>query len=148
MNDQSETSALRRHAARPRGGVADLLGHRLTACDEAAGTARAGFTAQAPFCNPLQQVQGGFMAAMLEQVMLDAAHCTAGIEAVVTALELQVQFLRPGRPGEIFGEAEVLHGGRSTAFLQGRLRDGDGNILVSGDAVARFLHPPANRSEA
>lgn len=127
---------LARLRARDRGPAVRLLGHDLLACDREAQSVRVAYEARAEFCNPMGQVQGGFLATMLEQAMIDAAYCAAGLDAGTVTLELETQFLSPGCPGPILAEARVTRLGRSIAFLSGQLQDGRGTALLAGSAVA------------
>lgn len=127
---------LRQLRARDRGPVVRLLGHNLVACDPDAQRVRVAYEARPEFCNPMGQVQGGFLSTMLEQAMVDAAYCAAGMDAGAVTLELEAQFLTSGRPGPILAEAWVSRLGRSIAFLSGQLQDGEGNRLLTGSAVA------------
>jgi acyl-coenzyme A thioesterase PaaI-like protein len=49
--------------------AAVLLGWRLVAVDPAAGTIEVSFTATERFLNPVGDVQGGFLAAMLDDTL-------------------------------------------------------------------------------
>tara|TARA_R110002167_G_scaffold69317_1_gene195349 strand:+ start:231 stop:662 length:432 start_codon:yes stop_codon:yes gene_type:complete len=134
-------SMLERLSARERGPAVHLLGHRLLACDAAAQSVRVAYSGKAEFCNPMGRVQGGFLAAMLEQAMIDAIYCAAGLDAGAVTLELETQFLAPVSPGPISVEAHVTRLGRSIAFLAGQLQDGNANLCLTGSAVA-LLQPP------
>ncbi len=55
----------------------------------------------------------------------------------IPTLELKVSFLRAGYPGPMVATGEVVRLGKSVAFLEGSLLDGDGNLLLRASATAR-----------
>jgi acyl-coenzyme A thioesterase PaaI-like protein len=63
--------------------AATLLGWELVAIDPEAGTIEVAFTASEQFLNPVGAIQGGFLAAMLDDTLGPALVATLG----------------PGRPG-------------------------------------------------
>ena len=54
---------------RPSPPAASLLGFQLLEIDESKGTIRVRFTAKPEFTNPIGVVQGGFLAAMLDDTL-------------------------------------------------------------------------------
>jgi uncharacterized protein (TIGR00369 family) len=77
------------------------------------------FDARADFANPMGNVQGGFLAAMLDDTLGHALAATLGEGEFAATLELKVSFLRPATPGRITGTGRVVHRGGSIAFLAG-----------------------------
>ena len=137
---------LERLRERERGPAVRLLDHRLVACDKAAGSVRVAYEAKPEFCNPMGQVQGGFLSAMLEQAMIDAVYCAAGLDAGAVTLELDVHFLTPARPGTLFVDSRVTRLGRSIAFLAAELQDDHQSQCLTGSAVA-ILRPSSGSGE-
>jgi uncharacterized protein (TIGR00369 family) len=137
---------LERLRGRERGPAVRLLGHRLLDCDEAARSVRVAYEARPEFCNPMGQVQGGFLSAMLEQAMVDAVYCAAGLDAGAVTLELEVHFLASARPGMLLADGRVTRLGRSIAFLAAELQDESGTQCLSGSAVA-ILQSPSTSGE-
>jgi uncharacterized protein (TIGR00369 family) len=99
------------------------------------------FDATESFLNPVGQVQGGFLAAMLDDTMGPALVATLPGSQFATTLELKVSFQRPARPGRIIGTGRVVHRGGSIAFLAGELRDQAGELLATATATARIIRP-------
>ena len=84
-------------------------------------------------------VQGGFLAAMLDDTMGPALVATLEPDQFAPTLELKVNFLRPARPGRLVGIGRVVHRGGTIAFLAGELQDSDGRVLATATATARIV---------
>ncbi|MEA3040960.1 MAG: hypothetical protein QOC65_449 [Sphingomonadales bacterium] len=119
--------------------VARTLGWTLLAIDAEAGTIEVGFTAGEAFTNPTGAVQGGFVAAMLDDTMGPAAFAMGKGEIFAPTLDLHVSFLRPARPGAFIGKGRVVSLGKTIAFLEGELYDADGLLVARSTATARVM---------
>ena len=119
--------------------VARTLGWTLRAIDPEAGTIEVGFTAGEMFVNPTGAVQGGFVAAMLDDTMGPAVFAMGKGEIFAPTLDLNVSFLRPARPGNFVGRGRVVSLGKSIAFVEGELFDADGELVARSTATARVL---------
>jgi uncharacterized protein (TIGR00369 family) len=97
------------------------------------------FDARDTFVNPMGKVQGGFLAAMLDDTMGPALVATLPAGQFPVTLELKTSFLRPASPGRIIGTGRVVHRGGSIAFLAGELRDETGDVLATGTATVRII---------
>lgn len=115
---------------------ARLLGCEIIGVDHKAGIARARFLAQPEFCNPMGVIQGGFLVAMLDEVMAVAALAHAALDVQYPTLDLATRFLAPAKPGPLLGEGRVLRRGRQIAFLEGTLTDEAGLMLARASATA------------
>ena len=78
---------------------AALLGWELVSVDPEAGTIEVAFTATERFLNPIGVVQGGLLAAMLDDTLGPALVATLGPGQFAPTTNLHVQFLRQARPG-------------------------------------------------
>jgi uncharacterized protein (TIGR00369 family) len=116
--------------------AAVLLGWKLMSVDPDAGTIEVSFTATEQFLNPAGDVQGGFLAAMLDDTLGPALVATLDDGQWAPTIDLQVQFLRPAKPGELHGVGRVVRRGRDVAFLAGELRRADGAVVASATACA------------
>ncbi|MGH3403843.1 MAG: PaaI family thioesterase [Streptosporangiaceae bacterium] len=118
--------------------AAVTLGWELIAIDPENGTIEVAFTAGAAFLNPAGVVQGGFLAAMLDDTMGPAL--VAGLEPgdFAPTTDLHVQFLRPARAGRLVGRGRVVRRGRDVAFLAGELVDQDGAVVAVATATAQI----------
>ena len=114
-----------------------LLGWR--AVDVQPGHVRVEYTAREEFYNPAGNVQGGILAAMLDETMGPAALSALGENEFPATLEMKVAFISPARAGRVIAEGHVLHGGRSVLFLEGRLMSENGTLIASESATARIV---------
>ena len=120
----------------PRPPAADVLGWELVSIDPDAGTIELAFTATEQFLNPIGVIQGGFLAAMLDDTMGPALVATLGPGMFAPTADLHVQFLRPARPGRLTGRGRVVRRGKDVAFLAGELADESGQIVAAATATA------------
>jgi uncharacterized protein (TIGR00369 family) len=118
--------------------AAATLGFELVAVDPDAGTIEVAFTASEQFLNPVGVIQGGFLAAMLDDTLGPALVATLGPDEFAPTSDLHVQFLRPARPGRLIGHGRILRRGRDVAFLAGELRDEHGAIVAVASATAQI----------
>ena len=120
----------------PRPPAADLLGWELVAVDPDAGTIEVAFAATEAMLNPVGVVQGGLLAAMLDDTLGPAVVATLGPGEFAPTADLHVQFLRPARPGRLVGRGRVVRRGRDLAFLAGELLDDAGEVVAVATATA------------
>ncbi|MGD0704402.1 MAG: PaaI family thioesterase [Trebonia sp.] len=118
--------------------AAVLLGWELVAVDPDAGTIEVAFAASERFLNPVGVIQGGFVAAMLDDTLGPALVATLGPGQFAPTTDLHVQFLRPARPGRLTGRGRVVRRGRDVAFLAGELVDESGEIVAVASATAQI----------
>ena len=120
--------------------AAELLGWQLRQVDPAAGTIAVGFDAGERFTNPVGVVQGGFLAAMLDDTLGPALVATLGPGEFAPTIDLHVQFLRPARPGPLVGYGRVVRRGDTVGFLAGELCDEGGRTVATATAAAHVRH--------
>jgi uncharacterized protein (TIGR00369 family) len=116
--------------------AAVLLGWELVEVDPEAGTIEVAFAAGGQFLNPAGDVQGGLLAAMLDDTLGPALVATLGEGEWAPTIDLHVQFLRAARPGRLRGSGRVVRRGRDIAFLAGELRDCEDRIVATATASA------------
>ncbi|WP_019201750.1 PaaI family thioesterase [Tsukamurella sp. 1534] len=121
--------------------AAATLGFDLIAVDPDAGTIEVRFTADESMLNPAGNVQGGFLAAMLDDTLGPCVVATLPAGGFAPTVDLHVQYLRPASPGRLVGTGRVVHRTRSLAFLAGELRDPSGALLATATATARIQLP-------
>jgi uncharacterized protein (TIGR00369 family) len=119
--------------------AAKTLGWTLRAIDPEAGTIEVGFTAGDEFANPTGAVQGGFLAAMLDDTMGPAVYAMGKGAIFAPTIDLSVSFIKPARPGAFVGKARVVSLGRTIAFLEGELFDEAGALVARATATARVM---------
>lgn len=102
------------------------LGFRLLALDLKAMTTRVAFDGRAEFTNPAGYVQGGYLAAMLDDTMGMLATMKTGAERFPATIDLHTTFLRPVRVGAIEVFAQLRNIGRQVIFAEADLYDARG----------------------
>ena len=118
--------------------AAATLGWELVEVDPDAGTIEVAFAAGEGFLNPAGVIQGGFLAAMLDDTLGPALVATLPPGMFAPTLDLHVQFLRPARPGRLLGRGRVVQKGREVCFLAGELIGPDGRTVAVATATARI----------
>jgi uncharacterized protein (TIGR00369 family) len=118
--------------------AATTLGFELVAADPDAGTIEVSFRATEQFLNPVGMIQGGFLAAMLDDTLGPALVATLGPGEFAPTTDLHVQFLRPARPGRFRGSGRIVRRGRDVGFMAGDLRDESGEIVATATATAQI----------
>ncbi len=112
------------------------LGFELVDIDPDAGTITVGFQAGPAFLNPVGVVQGGFLAAMLDETLGPALVATLEPGWFAPTADLHVQFLRPAAPGRFTGHGRIVRRGRDVGFMSGELHDGSGEVVATATATA------------
>jgi uncharacterized protein (TIGR00369 family) len=126
---------------RPAPPATALLGWTLSWVAPERGEIEVFFDARDSFTNPVGNVQGGFLAAMLDDTLGPALAATLADGEFAPTLEIKVSFLRPAEPGRIIGTGRVVHRGGTIAFLAGDLRDEAGEVLATATATVRIVRP-------
>ena len=117
---------------------ATLLGLDILEADPADGRVKIAFLAKPEFCNAAGNVQGGFLAAMLDDCMGPAILVATNAEAFPSTIDLHVQFLSPAKPGKIIGQGRIVRLGRTIGFVEAELADESGNLLARASASVRI----------
>jgi uncharacterized protein (TIGR00369 family) len=136
----------------PLPAAAVTLGWQLVSVSPEEGTIEVSFTASEAFLNPAGVIQGGFLAAMLDDTLGPALVAGLSPGDFAPTTDLHVQFLRPARPGRLLGRGRVVRRGRDVAFLAGELLDEEGAIVAMATATVqirpRMLRDREHRSQA
>lgn len=112
------------------------LGYDMLRIDQAAMEVEIAFVGRPEFCNPMGQIQGGFLTAMLDECMSVAGVVASGVSASISSLEIKTSYLRPAAPGPLRGVGRVVKWGRTIAFLEGELYDGEGRMVARANSTA------------
>jgi uncharacterized protein (TIGR00369 family) len=110
------------------------LGMEILALDAKEGSARVRFDGKAEFANPAGSVQGGFLSAMLDDVMGMMAMVKAGPKALAATIDLHIHYLRPVRIGPVEVVARITNVGRAVMFAEAELYDLRGKIAAKARA--------------
>lgn len=114
------------------------LGWELVSISPEEGTIEVTFTAGEAFLNPAGFIQGGFLAAMLDDTLGPALVAGLPPGDFAPTTDLHVQFLRPARPGRLLGRGRVVRRGRDVGFLAGELLDEAGATVAVATATVRI----------
>jgi len=85
--------------------------------------------------NPVGNIQGGFLAAMLDDTMGPALAATLDAGEFAPTLPLTVSFARPAKVGRLLGKDRIVRRGREVCLLAGELYQ-DGELVASATATA------------
>jgi uncharacterized protein (TIGR00369 family) len=119
--------------------AAITLGFKLLDIDPAAGTIRVQFDGKREFLNPMGNIQGGFLSAMLDDTLGPALVATLPPDHFAPTIELKVNFIRPAKPGVLIGTGRVVSKGGTIAFLAGELSTEQGELIATATATARIV---------
>src|SRR5207244_905406 len=114
---------------------AKTLGLEFVQIDGERGTVEVKFEAKPEFLNPAGNVQGGFLAAMLDDTMGPALTSTLDAGEFAPTLSLNVQFHRPAKVGTLKGIGRVVTRGREICHLSGELSQND-RVVATATATA------------
>jgi uncharacterized protein (TIGR00369 family) len=109
--------------------AAATLGATIKDVKPDAGTIVVEFEAIEAFTNPIGNVQGGFLAAMLDDTMGPALTATLDEGEFAPTLELKVNFIAPAKVGPLVGYGRVVARGGSVCFLEGDLHQ-EGKLVA------------------
>jgi uncharacterized protein (TIGR00369 family) len=115
--------------------AATTLGITIKAVLPEQGTIEVEFLGKPEFTNSAGNIQGGFLAAMLDDAMGPALAATLGQGEFAPTLNLNVSFVRPAKVGAIQGKGQILKRGKEVCFLAGELYQG-GELIASATATA------------
>jgi uncharacterized protein (TIGR00369 family) len=118
---------------------AQLLGWTLRAIDPAAGTIEIGFIADERFLNPGGTVQGGFLAAMLDDTQGPALFGMTHGEAYAPTIDFNISFVKAARPGRFIGKGRVINLGRTIALTEAELFDEGGDLVARATFTNRVM---------
>lgn len=113
-----------------------LLGFRMVRVSQADREVEVAFEASDQLTNPMKQIQGGYLCAMLDECMSVACMVASGMTSVAPTVEMKTSFFRPALPGPIRGIGRVVRWGKTIAFTEGELKDGEGRILARATGTA------------
>jgi uncharacterized protein (TIGR00369 family) len=118
---------------------AQLLGWHILDAKPEQGWIRISFEGKPEFRNPAGFIQGGILAAMLDDTMGPAVFTMTNGELYTATIDMNVSFLAPAKVGKIIGEANVIQLGKTIAFIEARLSDEAGTLLARATSSARLV---------
>ena len=135
LTDEAILARFQRTKNQPTG--SQTLGFRIVAVSQADKSVEVEFEAKPELLlNPMKQVQGGYLCAMLDECMSVACMVASGMTHVAPTAEMKTTFFRPAMPGKLKGIGKVAKWGRTIAFPEGELYDADGRLLAKATGTA------------
>ncbi len=135
LTDEAILQRFLRTKNQPTG--SQTLGFRLVSVCQADKSVEVAFDARAELLlNPMKQIQGGYLCAMLDECMSVACMVASGMTHVAPTVEMKTSFFRPGSPGQLRGVGRVVKWGRTIAFTEGELFDAAGRLLAKATGTA------------
>lgn len=149
MSDPSETAVpLSRSGlpidfvTHPRPPAAQALGSEIVDFDPETGAVEVHYDAPDTFTTGRGALQGGFVAAMLDDVISLPVLAKSRRTLGPATLDLMVSYFQPVRPGRLYGRARILRWGSSIAFLEAELSDPAGMLLATARATVKLRKIP------
>ena len=118
---------------------ARLLGWEVRAVDPAERTIEIGFALDDRFLNPAGNVQGGFLAAMLDDTQGPALFSASEGAVYAPTIDFHIVCLKPARPGRFTGRGRVVSLGRTIAVTEAELFDEGGALVARGTFTGRVM---------
>ena len=135
LTDEAILERFQRTKNQPTG--SQTLGFRMVAVSQATKTVEVEFEARAELLlNPMKQIQGGYLCAMLDECMSVACMVASGMTHVAPTAEMKTTFFRPAMPGKLKGVGKVVRWGSRVAFTEGELFDPEGRLLAKATGTA------------
>ena len=125
-----------------------LLGWHVRAVDVAARTIEIGFAIDDRFLNPAGTIQGGFLAAMLDDTQGPALFAASEGAIYALTIDYHVVCLKPARPGTFVGRGRVVNLGRTIAITEAELFDAAGDAVARATFTSRVMHGGLARGAA
>jgi uncharacterized protein (TIGR00369 family) len=113
----------------------DRLGMSIVSVDPEAGTIDVRFEVGEEFTNPAGNVQGEFLAAMLDETLGPALTATLAAGEFASTINFKVQFLSVAVPGRIQGTGRIVKRGQEIYYLSGELLQRD-KLVATATAAA------------
>lgn len=135
LTDEAILERFLRTKNQPTG--SQTLGFRMVAVSQADKKVEVEFEARPELLlNPMKQIQGGYLCAMLDECMSVACMVASGMTHVAPTAEMKTTFFRPAAPGKIRGVGKVVRWGSRVAFTEGELFDPEGRLLAKATGTA------------
>ncbi len=122
--------------------AAQTLGIEFQHIDAEVGAVEVSLQGKPEFTNPAGHIQGGFLAAMLDDTMGPALAATLRQAQFAPTLNLNISFHRPAVVGPLQGKGRVVRRGKDVCFLAGELYQ-NGELVASATATAIVRSLPA-----
>ena len=123
--------------------TAELLGQEIIEIDSEAGVVKMKFL-PIPACrNPMGNIQGGIVVAMLDDAAAFAAIVKSGKRIGIPTIELKTSFFAPAKAGvPLYATGRCLKLGKRIAFMEADLTDEAGTLIARLTTSAIPLEMP------
>ena len=115
--------------------AAKTLGSNFIEINPESGTVRLEFMGKNEFTNPAGNIQGGFLAAMLDETMGPALAATLSEGEFAPVIDLYIQFINPASVGKIEAFGKIDRKGKEVCYLSGELRQ-KGKVVAKSTATS------------
>ena len=135
LSDDAILQRFLRTKSQPTG--SQTLGFRMLSVSQERKEVEVAFEAKPELlANPMKQVQGGYLCAMLDECMSVACMVASGMTAVAPTVEMKTSFFRPATFGPLKGIGRVVRWGKTIAFTEGELFDSEGRLVAKASGTA------------
>ena len=125
----------------PPAPCSQLLGISILEVTPGGGRMKFQYQPNETMTNPKGFVQGGFVTAMLDDVMAPALISTCPPDTSVPTLEIKTSFIKGVKPGPVIAEGWIVQKARTIGFMAAELRSLEGELLASASATFRIITP-------
>jgi uncharacterized protein (TIGR00369 family) len=126
------------HEAKPHA-LSATLGIEKVIDHGESGRAVIHYRAGMHMCHSGGIVQGGFITGWIDAAMAHVVMAQSNYEVSPLSLEIKVSFLQAANPGLIIAEAWIERRGKSTAFVEGLIKNEKGEMLAKGSSTVRLV---------
>ena len=123
-------------SSKKRPACSDTLGMHLAEVHQDDMLIVVDFEATRAFADPTGAIQGGFIAAMLDEAISTCIIIASNVTMTAPTLEMKVSYLAPLFVGPAKVEARILKFGKTVCFSEGRCYDPDGKLVATATATA------------
>jgi len=116
-----------------------MLGWKLLDWDPEAQQIKVGFETRKEFRNPGGVIQGGIIAAMIDDAFGPMCIMASGRTKRPLTLDLNVSYLAAGNHGKFTCEARIIRQGKSISFVEGELFDESGELVARATSTVRLV---------
>jgi uncharacterized protein (TIGR00369 family) len=124
----------------PLPNAAVLLGWKFIRHDELKNKIHVEFDAPTSLTNPIGNIQGGMLSAMLDDCMGPAVYANLPSNQIAITIEAKTQFFRPALPGRIIGWGRIDHATDKLCFTTGQLINEAHEVLASATAIYQIIN--------
>ena len=118
---------------------AKFLGMKPVEMDAKRGFVKVSFDPKPELLNFNGVIQGGFLAAMMDDTMGFNLFLHLGMKVGMASIDLHTHFMRPVPMGQILVEAHVTRTGKTVVFLESKLFDCENRLSARSTSSARLM---------